>query len=635
MDDPAFLPDLELPPLDFDVSLLGRQGSQEQYSNLSIVSYRSSSAPSPGIDLAIPSSGSRGTGYRLPSIDPFETPGQKLPALGGLFEEEEQGFDEDVGFEFDADGNVIDVGAEERERRRTQTGARQGRIESDPAASGRTQQERDEARAVQAQHGNVEDDGGFNFMGDDDLALPEAEAFPPMAPGAPAGQPGQHLGSSPSAFLSSEHDPSSVSAEAPARRRARVVKSIAADPRTELRNADLKEWQQNYLVNMAATIKEKHTRHLNLQAKKAAEALVWGNGLGGIGQGIGSGIAPFPFPLAMYSGENLRNLITGVPAAVVATAAKHTPEDAESPRRVRPRLSPEEEPQLGRGVEEDEFAPPVFDDSEIGREAPPALPDMPSAASMPWNSGSVRDRGLFPGSSARPSSQRPGSRMTQPSPLLGRGTALGREVPDIERLSSQEPQNLMSDGMYPQGDAPSSSQARHSNGSASQFELFGPAATVDTQTAGDSQWMREALDRESLNFLDYLRKARDEGLADGEGLVGFSALFVPENNSRVVASQAFLHVLGLATKGLIAAKQDAWELYDQVGEIWMGIIERGEEEDAGDLEMEDEGEEEVGEEEGAVEEGAVEDNEEHDEEEEILGAQDDNDDNDIDMVSDD
>ena len=85
-----------------------------------------------------------------------------------------------------------------------------------------------------------------------------------------------------------------------------------------------------------------------------------------------------------------------------------------------------------------------FDDSnpELGRDAPAGLDDHPYSA-MPWNvsasvqsfrtqePGSIRGRG-----SSVPSGH-PGSRLISASPLLGRGSALGGPLTDIERIDEQ------------------------------------------------------------------------------------------------------------------------------------------------------------------------------------------------------
>ena len=105
-----------------------------------------------------------------------------------------------------------------------------------------------------------------------------------------------------------------------------------------------------------------------------------------------------------------------------------------------------------------------------------------------------------------------------------------------------------------------------------EFELFGPAAHVDSQTAARSQWVREALDSEGMNFLAFLKaeieakktagtgvggtEGGDGKLEDDESLpITFEVLLPPRQHSKVVAAQGLLHVLSLATKGLVRVRQ--------------------------------------------------------------------------------
>ena len=120
---------------------------------------------------------------------------------------------------------------------------------------------------------------------------------------------------------------------------------------------------------------------------------------------------------------------------------------------------------------------------------------------------------------------RPSSRLTSASPLVGRGAPL----PELEDEED--------------------------------FELYGPAAVVDTQIAQESQWIRATLDQESSNFLEFLA-------AETEAVPGatFEQLLPPQEHSKIVAAQGFLHVLALATKGLIKVEQP-----DGYGDIHVAI----------------------------------------------------------------
>ncbi len=156
------------------------------------------------------------------------------------------------------------------------------------------------------------------------------------------------------------------------------------------------------------------------------------------------------------------------------------------------------------------------------------------------------------------------SRITSASPLVGRG---------VQRLSSLEfpPHD---DDDFLGGPAVSSSHA------AEDFQLYGPAAGVDTQTAAESQWMKATLDRESSNFLDFVKdrvaaklpplpEEEDELSGDTRPWqsVFFEELLPPTQHTKIVAAQAFHHVLALATRGLVDVQQEQL-LY---GPIRLGI----------------------------------------------------------------
>ena len=236
----------------------------------------------------------------------------------------------------------------------------------------------------------------------------------------------------------------------------------------------------------------------------------------------------------------------------------------------------------------------IQQDVEIGRRAPTPLADDQS---FPWNNtaSAIASRSVAgssiaggrnlpagiassagPASSMRfPSGQRPpdrhASRLLSSSPLGDRGAAL-RDVP-------------MSDG-------PSGSLEGLADLENESFQLHGPAAGVGTQTQAQSQWIEATLDREASNFLGFLQEkiellpTRRTDVAGGETdqmeedelattpekwakkkMVVFEELLPPQQHTSVVAAQALLHVLSLATKGLVDVKQE-----QAFGDIGIGIV---------------------------------------------------------------
>lgn len=91
------------------------------------------------------------------------------------------------------------------------------------------------------------------------------------------------------------------------------------------------------------------------------------------------------------------------------------------------------------------------------------------------------------------------------------------------------------------------------NSALDDFELYGPAAGVDTQTAGHDDWIDGALRKEEERFLDFVDAEMERS---GKTEITFEQLVPTETNNQIVAAQAFLHVLGLASKGVLEVTQD-------------------------------------------------------------------------------
>lgn len=506
---------------------------------------------------------------------------------------EDMMFEDDMMFDIDDEGNMVDIPASERAARRASAHP-QARPGSDSAASGRVRKEHEAATGrVLA---NMDADGDFDMFnyGEDEMGLPDAEAFPEGAVFMSGGLQGNDKAFQSHANLNDRvhalenpesDDPSSISAEAPLRRKPKEKKKIIADLRIELRNKDLMSFRDDYVENMAAASKAKLNHKATMHAKKNAFHFVYGTGILGIGEGIG--FSKLISPLNIFSGDHLFSKITG--ELLHQSPAKHTKrahsndDEDQDPESKRARHAEEE---IGRGHEHDDN---IFDFNhdhehehdhsvELGRDAPSALPDLPSSA-MPWNlSTSLR------GASSKAASRR----MTSASPLIGRGSVLPEQfdlapLDDEDEILYGRSDDGASQSQSKVGRLASSSHAQGfaSTGDEDEFEAFGPAANVDTQTAGTSQWVRQALDRESNNFFEYVRNTIDEKTPDeigeeGEGsrekCVTFQELFNEEGNSAMVAAQAFYHVLCLATKRRVWVVQD--EVEGEVGgEIRIGVVE--------------------------------------------------------------
>ncbi|KAI9787869.1 MAG: hypothetical protein M1835_002624 [Candelina submexicana] len=600
-DDPAFLADTALPSLDIDFanldltsstaslrsSLLSPHSQQSSQSSIQIVD-------DSVFDLVIPTSDTGGIGdvgnFTLAQDEPGPVPGDRHSDLGGPMHEDDFFFPE-VDFEFDADGNQRDVGVAERERRQLAASHGIARRGSDSAASGQVWREHEEARRAGFDLRDAIHKGHSPPVAED-FELPEAVPFSPLVIREEEG--GDAVGT----HVAKEDEPSSDLAEASHRRKRQAPKGIQTDLIMELRNAELTQWNNEYVENMTEITEKKTRSKLQAQAKKNALFWISGIGIGGIGSGLGSSY--LHTPLKQFVGEVLLGAITGVATNLAGKKRDRGNErggDADEKsvsegRRVRSRQ--DDDDQIGRGADralQDEGMVLTFDEDglEVGREAATGLLDQSTA--MPWNlsasilssrqgSSVVRGRpvagslGGFPTSVARQSSlygQEQGSqshrisRLTSASPLLGRGrvSGLGR-LSSIEILENEEEAGLMGGRL-----------ASDDYEGQEDFQLYGPGADVDTQTAAQSQWMSAMLDQESFNFLEFVKAGItgeqqpthgfDDELAQAEsrnGYVFFEKLLPPTENTRVVAAQALLHTLALATKSLIAVEQ--FEAYGEI-----------------------------------------------------------------------
>jgi meiotic recombination protein REC8 len=348
-----------------------------------------------------------------------------------------------------------------------------------------------------------------------------------------------------------------------------VPKILPIDYTTELRNSDLLSMSNTYPTRM---FEERQT----LLAKKAAKQtrndpfhFILGYGINGVGAGIGRSHGETPLS-SMFTGTALFELITGRTLEIQGRKREREDDGSDNgQRRVRPRVDRDD--QIGRGGEMEPHEDGVLmqlDDVEIGRDASGGREDM----TLPWNNitASVRGSSVLrgaPGSvpglpgSAAGSFSRCGSRMISASPLHGRPRLSGLE-PLIATEGSESDAMLGNEfGAFgrPSGDT--------------EFEIYGEGADVDTQMAARNSWQQSALERQCTNFLGFIENAIDEKRAKDEQVgkyadsVNFEELLPPSSNSRIVAAQALMHVLTLATKNVITAKQA-----DEYGTIELCLI---------------------------------------------------------------
>ncbi|EMC94579.1 hypothetical protein BAUCODRAFT_552473 [Baudoinia panamericana UAMH 10762] len=541
-DDPNFLPDFDLIPLDLeqlnlDLSATGEESQQSLFSPYNSQVSMGSERSMPQLDIPGRSSSWIG-GAVTGSRGSFGMRGESghVSAAGLMLED-------DIGMDVLADGTIVFRDVPSR-----QPDAPRSRFERTDLESPGVNESRAYEAGLEVQDAlaRMDNDGFFPLQ--DDFGLDYGvEPFP---------QPRN-------AEQQAQQQTTSESAKAPARRRRKPEpKVIPVDTTLEVRNTDLARWNQEYIATMHDLARQKRAKHAAAIAKENAKFWVLGAGSLDL---VGQANTLLKGPLDMFSGAKLLETLTGV--NLLGTGDKRsreTTDGGEEGRRKRSRgLEPSSDEQ-GRALQDDDGYVPIGIDEytgiEQGREAPTPLDDRHLSSIFPWNqsagsrrptghftSASISGMGIMPGSLSRR-----GSRMRSASPLISRGMFGGEAV-----VTNESQQGL------------GSVQAGSGDIDMEEFEKYGPAAQVDTQTAAQSQWQRAVLDSESINFLGFVQAAiadeekirenagqENENLQAVQGFVEFATLLPAERNSRIVAAQGFLHILTLGTKHLLDVQQD-------------------------------------------------------------------------------
>ncbi|KAK8070905.1 hypothetical protein PG997_011108 [Apiospora hydei] len=481
--------------------------------------------------------------------------GQKPAPLGGMgdvFGEEELGPSADWGLNIAEDGSIVenavvepDIFGEELD------------LPPMPSIEGG-----DNFPQLVTQQPKIDDQGDIIMM--DEQPLPDVEALP------------QDERDDQKAYDQTSPEPDKQGTTTQRKRKRRV---ILPDDRLEISRNDLRDWQDPdaYRENCC---KPKRRLTTATEARKNAIHLTFGLGLANIGQNLG--IPGMIHPLAVqYSGDSLFTAMTGLEVfndqdrggRKRPRSASEGIEDAESEeRRVRPRLEEQGdvEHHQGRGDQNGDNVFALGDDgldqlSEIGRERQSALDDHPSSA-HPWD----RHSSAVPGSSVR--GQQPQFGRDQPSSPLNKRAG---SVQDIVRYSDS--------GDVGGGDLGFGfgGVGGDSNGSGSDrggfFPLPAGGGNNGLNPQKGNQYAREFLDREGANFLSYIEQTiaesgerrHDEDFELQRKWIGFDDVFVPARTGRATA-QAFYHVLGLVTKGIMMVEQVGMP-QEPFGEIHVGI----------------------------------------------------------------
>ncbi|KAM0255826.1 hypothetical protein ACHAQJ_005413 [Trichoderma viride] len=560
-DDPGFdpltaLPNLNLLRWDRDLLVFPSQGSAGKFSQmtpLTAAASQGSSSPrhrSALINLELPPSSQSAASCRLPSDFGNLSPlfGKSIHHPDGMAEFQPFGDDEfpsisGIGFDFDAEGNLISILDQEPELPPLP-------VQANAANNLGIQQMMNDEQVII--FGEEE-----NLLGFGDQALQGANAIPTN------GSIQQSTEAQPQVTERAEAEANQVSARMARSRR--INPHAMLDTRIIVPSREVRDWTTNYVANVASIRQQQQkTTTTHGQAKKNAMALLYEYGLARVGayQQTSSLIHPLA---ADFSGISLKARLQGQqpdeieqPEPTKRGRRRKSDEAFEGEhdghvegRNTRPRVV--EELELGRGGNHDD-AHIMFDDNsvpEIGMDAVPPLEDRHSSSMMPWS----RPGSAVPGSSVRGSAQKP---KAAPSPLFSRGNTLGA----IDRHSDPaEPLFGMDDfGSHD-----------------SSFQLGGPVGPLDYDRDNATQFSTQGLDVTSQDFLGYVaEQAAKTGVVHGRDRknrrwIEFEELAEPTTHPKAVAASAFLHVLSLATKNIISVHQEGAAAMEPFGAIHIGI----------------------------------------------------------------
>ena len=169
------------------------------------------------------------------------------------------------------------------------------------------------------------------------------------------------------------------------------------------------------------------------------------------------------------------------------------------------------------------------------------------------------------------------NRLTSASPLAGRGFPFDMENLDIGNEGDPELGDFDLD-LYLQSELDPERHTVSASAEGSAAVSLRRARGLGKLDARERKLLTSNLDQESLNFLEFLNsktgalpadaadkdvEAKDtndipHGDATESSEIAFSSLLPPEKISRVVATNGLMHVLTLATKGLLTVRQEPY-----------------------------------------------------------------------------
>ncbi|KAJ5973254.1 hypothetical protein N7481_010464 [Penicillium waksmanii] len=579
--DPTFLPETGLPGLNFDFSLFNcADDASTQGSSLWGKSAGSQSTFLQGnskIQVEFPME-DVGTGNIVAGFEDDIFGSAVNRGLFGRTSPVAKGGEEGIllqpDFEFDEDGNIVEFHSSRLSPRKRRKIASMPRLSEDTPSGSLHRKERQQLIFKQikiVQMNQEEDPFRDEVMMDLDLNPNAAQTtnIPELEGQAPKNHQNQV-----EQEADITHDPTEIF-RAPSRKR--PLREIALDEKTTLRNADLARSNEEYLVNMAQATKQKKYNRLHTIAKKNAAFWVYGQGLGSVDCISRSGAWDY---------------------AQTPQDERGT-EDEQDHARALPREARAQDRGMNAYVDQ-------LEDVEFARHAPSSILDDASSQ-MPWNisaslhsSGQAQrfgSRSMSIGDPRFESNTRAGVgvgvggryRITSASPLAGRShldpshfdTAGGYIDDELEITRYLENELAL--------DRENVSMLSNPN---TQSRLRKTRNSLGEQL----QYLRKnhrylaSLDRESLNFYEFIREnisaaapvlELEDDDDERSGSVMFGDILPPSQTTRVVATQAFMNVLTLATEGWLVVRQDrlsdgggdGWGARYRSGGIFMRVVE--------------------------------------------------------------
>ncbi|QQK44417.1 Rad21/Rec8-like protein, N-terminal [Penicillium digitatum] len=552
--DPSFFPETALPGLDIDLSYFTAttDDSSSQLSGLwtkSPNSGLSGTSRHSSLHLELPSDDVLGEGTIL-GIDEINRPAQKTDAfhnMTGLEPANEEGVLLQPDFEFDEDGNIIELGDRGKipPVRKSTVGLRE--------SEGLKDNQQRQLYEDSMQNDNEE----VRLTETNDMMELDTQTAGLTIPQTNEGLDGFE---------------ETIEIEVTKKRRVRRPKEIISDDTTALRNMTMAQWPNGYVANMTYAMKQKQQNKIPAISKKNAAFWVFGQGIGSVG--VGLGMDHEAHPLRLFSGESLFEAVGGYPRR---EGRKRSADDSEISERRRVRAREEQTEYLSR-----ENIDRLNMEVEVGRDAPSSLFDDHSSQ-MPWNATasiqSSRQRHRF-GSLSELSSQgrKARSRLTSASPLAGRSYLGGQDRLSLELLGDFEDDLNLT--QYLEGELATDRE---------KISSLSPSKRSALERA------KSTLDRESLNFIDFMKtkmgateksnagnrvspNSNESSSVAARLETTFANLLPPGSTTRAVATQALMNILTLATKGVLHVHQDGyidesteWAVCYRYGEIFLRL----------------------------------------------------------------